>query len=397
MKRAILTTFLWGGLFSLHAQNIVVIGEVKNVKEGTTFYMEETTGTGSTRFWSKDADEDNGKVIDGRFQLNYKCYNKDSRHFALYSGSPEYSTWVKLEFWANPGDTVYVKGNGPLLGNWDIKTDASEQKELDVIRKACVKELAAHQQAWLDYEAYRSYRRDTEMTETEWDSTGVILKQKDTLRTITKMALHKKQLEIMKQLPVTDFWMDYLVTILYDISPRRAEFEDIVKDIYMLHAGQIERKPDGRAVRDWVYPYPKAAIGKPCIDGDMYDVNGNKYHFSDFRGKYVLVDFWANYCGPCIASFPQLKKLQEIHADRLVVISLSIDKVPFWRTLSHHKDMTWLSLNDGGGNFGGLAGSYDVKALPTYILIAPDGTYKARLDASAIYNETLEKYLKDKI
>lgn len=165
----------------------------------------------------------------------------------------------------------------------------------------------------------------------------------------------------------------------------------------MLHAGQIERKPDGRAVRDWVYPYPKAAIGKPCIDGDMYDVNGNKYHFSDFRGKYVLVDFWANYCGPCIASFPQLKKLQEIHADRLVVISLSIDKVPFWRTLSHHKDMTWLSLNDGGGNFGGLAGSYDVKALPTYILIAPDGTYKARLDASAIYNETLEKYLKDKI
>lgn len=59
--------------------------------------------------------------------------------------------------------------------------------------------------------------------------------------------------------------------------------------------------------------------------------------------------------------------------------------------------MTWLSLNDGGGNFGGLAGSYDVKALPTYILIAPDGTYKARLDTSAIYNGTLEKYLKDKI
>lgn len=48
MKRAILTTFLWGGLFSLHAQNIVVIGEVKNVKEGTTFHLEETTGTGST-------------------------------------------------------------------------------------------------------------------------------------------------------------------------------------------------------------------------------------------------------------------------------------------------------------------------------------------------------------
>lgn len=67
MKRVILTTFLWGGLFSLHAQNIVVIGEVKNVEEGTTFHLEETTGTGSTRLWSRDADEDYETTSGNRF------------------------------------------------------------------------------------------------------------------------------------------------------------------------------------------------------------------------------------------------------------------------------------------------------------------------------------------
>ena len=48
----------------LHAQYIVVIGEVENVKEGTTFYLMESTGTGGTAFFNKD--ENNGKLINGR-------------------------------------------------------------------------------------------------------------------------------------------------------------------------------------------------------------------------------------------------------------------------------------------------------------------------------------------
>lgn len=390
-----LAIVLLGGIFSLQAQNLVVIGEVENVKEGTVFCVEETTGTGAHRRWSKDMDENDGKVIDGRFVLNYQCGLKDSRHFALYSTSPGFHEWVKLEFWTDQGDTVYVKGRGPLLGSWEVKTDAPEQKELDLIRKGSVKELEAYQQAWLDYEAYRQYRRDTDMTEAEWDRTGAILKQKDTLRTITNMALYRKELEMLKRMPVTDFWMDYLSTIVYNVSRRRAEFEDVIKEIYIQNAKKIDRMPDGRAIRDWVFPYPQAELGKPCVDGDMFDVKGKKYRLKDFRGKYILIDFWANYCGACIASFPQLKKLQEKYADRLVVISFSVDKVPAWKTSVHQQTISWYSLNDGGGLFGGIAGSYGMRdlPLPTYILIAPDGIYKARLNSAEIYNSTLDKYL----
>ena len=113
--------FLIGSLSTLNAQQrIVVIGEVKNIQEGTVFNLEETDGTGATRRFHKDDPEDNGKVINGRFTLSYQCKNPASRHFALYSTSPGFHSWVKLEFWAEQGDTIYMKGNGKILGNWEV-------------------------------------------------------------------------------------------------------------------------------------------------------------------------------------------------------------------------------------------------------------------------------------
>ena len=384
-----------GSLSSLHAQQrLVVIGEVKNVEEGTVFNLEETSGIGSSGHYSIYDPEDNGKVINGRFMLSYKSGNPTSRHFALYSESPGFERWVQLDFWAEQGDTVYVKGNGKILGNWEVRTKAPEQKEWDLIRKATAKEYEAYQQARLDYEAYRQYRRDTEMSEAEWDSTKVILTQKDSLKNKNQVLWFKSQLIAMKELPVTDFWMDQLSTLIYFASNNREMLEEPIKELYMLKGDKIDRKPDGKSVREWVYPYPKAELGKPCVDSDFFDVNGKKYRIADFRGKYVLLDFWANYCGACIGAFPHIGKLQQQYADRLTVISISVDKIDTWKNSPHQKEITWHSLNDGGGHWGGIAGSYDIMAMPTYILISPDGTYQARLTNADIYNGNLEKQMK---
>ena len=394
--RTIITALLWGTLSTLHAQQrLVVIGEVQNIKEGTVFEVEETTGTGSTKIFSKDAPESNGKVINGRFVLDYKCGNPTSRHFALYSDSPSFTgRHVKLDFWADQGDTVYVKGNSKILGNWEVRTKAPEQKEWDLVRKATAKECKAYQQAWMDYEAYRQYRRNTEMSEAEWDRTKEVLAQKDSLKNKNQILWFKSQLIAMKELPVTDFWMDQLNTIIYFAPNRRDMLEEPIKELYLKHSDKIDRKPDGKAVREWVYPYPKAELGKPCVDSDLFDVNGKKHRIADFRGKYVLLDFWANYCGACIAAFPHIGKLQKQYADKLTIISISIDKMDTWKNSPHQKQITWHSLNDGGGNWGGIAGSYNIMTMPTYILIAPDGTYLERLSSADINKEKLEEYLK---
>ena len=130
------------------------------------------------------------------------------------------------------------------------------------------------------------------------------------------------------------------------------------------------------------------------MDSALFDVNGIKHRLADFRGKYVLLDFWANYCGPCIAAFPHIRKIQEQYTDQLTIISISVDKIDTWKNSPHQKSITWYSLNDGGGLWGVIAGSYDIMATPTYILIAPDGTYQARLTSADIYIGELEKLLK---
>ena len=77
--------FLLGTLTTLHAQQrLVVIGEVKNIEEGTVFNLEETSGTGSSRSYSIHDPEDNGKVINGRFVLSYKSGNPTRRVLKKY-------------------------------------------------------------------------------------------------------------------------------------------------------------------------------------------------------------------------------------------------------------------------------------------------------------------------
>ena len=383
MKKTIITTIILSFVvFSLYAQNIVVIGEVEGIKDGIVFNLQETTGNGISIFFHKDADENNGKVIGGRFILNHKCIRADSRHFALESSQLIDNHVVRLDFWANQGDTVYVKGKGPILGNWEVKSKAIEQKE-----------LAAFQQACYDYENYRQYRRDTEMTEEEWDKSTVILAQKGTLRNITRDIWYKKELEVMKQLPVTDLWMDELVTILDLAKFSEDEFKDQIQELYLLKSNDIDRKPDGKVIRRWLYPYPKAELGKVYSGGELFDTKGTKYKLEDFRGKYILLDFWAQYCSGCIEAFPYLGKIQEKYADKLTIISISVDKVDTWKTSPQQKNITWHSLCDGGGSNGGIAGSFDITSLPCYILLAPDGTYKARLKSSEVYSDEFNKYI----
>ena len=48
-------------------------------------------------------------------------------------------------------------------------------------------------------------------------------------------------------------------------------------------------------------------------------------HLSDFEGRYLLLDFWSAGCGPCLMAFPEMRELQEMWKDRLVVVSISSD------------------------------------------------------------------------
>ncbi len=65
-------------------------------------------------------------------------------------------------------------------------------------------------------------------------------------------------------------------------------------------------------------------IGRPAPGFQLKDLDGNLVSLEDFRGKVVMLDFWATWCGPCRSTMPELEKLQQEHPDDFVLLAVNL-------------------------------------------------------------------------
>lgn len=103
------------------------------------------------------------------------------------------------------------------------------------------------------------------------------------------------------------------------------------------------------------------------------DVNGNEYTLADFRGKYVYIDMWATWCGPCKREMPYLKALEEEFKDaEIVFVGLSVDKdKAAWENMVRQGELTGVQLYLGTGSR--FQEGYRVEAIPRFILLDKEG------------------------
>ncbi|MCL2119742.1 MAG: TlpA family protein disulfide reductase [Planctomycetaceae bacterium] len=138
-----------------------------------------------------------------------------------------------------------------------------------------------------------------------------------------------------------------------------------------------------------------------AMEFEAYQLDGTKIDIRDFRGKVVLMDYWATWCGPCIASFPAVEACYEKYREQgFEVIAYSIDEdLETLRDYEEKHTLPWISTSSqltqdkGGRNY---ADYYGISGIPHYILVGRDGNVltPATHPAMPDFSEMLENALR---
>lgn len=136
-----------------------------------------------------------------------------------------------------------------------------------------------------------------------------------------------------------------------------------------------------------------AVVGDMAPDGDLYDKDGNVHHLSDYKGKYVMLDFCSIGCGPCIMAFSYLKYLHQFDIENFVTISVAENGKKDCSELISKCNPTWpIYYTD---DFGAFFAKYGVTAIPTFVLISPDGVILNNI--MGFYSDAIIQTIKDNV
>jgi len=138
-----------------------------------------------------------------------------------------------------------------------------------------------------------------------------------------------------------------------------------------------------------------AAVAAEEVDFTLPDVNGKKVSLSDYRGKWVVVNYWANWCPPCLEEIPDLVAFHEKHKDTdAVVLGVSFEEVNK-DYLAEFIDSHFMSYPVLQMEPAPMTVLGPVMGLPTTYIISPTGERVARQEGP-ITGDALEKFLERK-
>jgi thiol-disulfide isomerase/thioredoxin len=166
--------------------------------------------------------------------------------------------------------------------------------------------------------------------------------------------------------------------LLYAEAKYAITYTNDLQNYYNSFIANTSNEVHKKEISDTYNKLMKLSKGKPSPSFENYEnFDGDSTSLKDLRGKYVYIDVWATWCGPCIREIPSLKELIKNHEGKnIAFMSISVDKQKDhgkWKEMVKEKDMKGIQLfapNDWESDF---IKEYSIMGIPRFILIDPNG------------------------
>lgn len=167
----------------------------------------------------------------------------------------------------------------------------------------------------------------------------------------------------------------------------------VARDLFEPMSAEIKKSHYGKNIETYLILNKDLKIGDQFVDFKLPNTDGEQVKASDFSGKYLLIEFWASWCGPCRSENPALVKLyNEYSAKGFEILAVSLDREKdAWLGAIKKDELPWKNVGDLEGDMTPPAIIYGVSAIPDNVLIDPSGKIIGRNLRGEELKQQLEK------
>ena len=340
----------------------VIYGELQNVPDSSVLELLRAEGRIHRLI-------DSDTVVNGKFIFRDTITDSQAHKLRLTARSKGFPNTF-LNIWVKSGAYVKITGNDCLHSLWHVESDVPEQHDENLFSEVALaerKQMLTYVTEWNDVYSTGLQQGLDKPTLRKVDSLLKLF-----LPLVDSIALH--ELNYMKEAPVTAVWLDrYQNYAGYLQWNKKFGHEDLIRSLYDRMSEADRATEEGQLITAYLNLPEVVNVGDQMVDGDLYDVKGTLHHLSEFKGKYIMLDFWSQGCGPCLQSLPELKEVSEMYKDSLEIVSISMDTKESWSDFVERKGLTGNQWNEFAKGTTGLAAVYQVQAIPRYVMITPEG------------------------